>query len=114
MSTLDDPRSLDATVLADRRAQLMAERAHLLEVAGLTAEDLSTFDPEDPTRGRDAVSAGIGSMTATALAEVEAALARVAAGTYGACGECGARIPEERLEIMPATAYCVGCRSRLG
>ncbi|CAI9416054.1 TraR/DksA family transcriptional regulator [Nocardioides sp. T2.26MG-1] len=43
------------------------------------------------------------------LAEVEAALARVEDGTYGRCVVCGRPIPEERLEVRPTAAACVGC-----
>lgn len=28
-------------------------------------------------------------------------------GTYGRCTVCGERIPDERLEALPDTAYCV-------
>ena len=41
------------------------------------------------------------------LARVDAALARVDAGTYGTCTVCGGTIPDERLEILPETPYCV-------
>ncbi|MDG6103202.1 TraR/DksA C4-type zinc finger protein [Dactylosporangium aurantiacum] len=43
------------------------------------------------------------------LAELDDALARVAAGTFGRCEVCGRRIPAERLEIRPAARTCVGC-----
>lgn len=43
------------------------------------------------------------------LVEVDAALDRVAAGTYGTCESCGLPIPSERLEARPTTRTCVGC-----
>ena len=43
------------------------------------------------------------------LADLDAALARVDAGTYGVCQRCGAAIPEARLEARPAALTCVGC-----
>lgn len=46
------------------------------------------------------------------LAEVDGALARIEAGTYGRCSICNGAIPSERLEIMPAADLCVGCRHR--
>ena len=30
-------------------------------------------------------------------------------GSYGVCEKCGATIPSERLEALPATPYCVSC-----
>ena len=41
------------------------------------------------------------------IASFDAALDRVAKGTYGKCASCGQPIPEERLEIVPDTPYCV-------
>ncbi len=42
--------------------------------------------------------------------EVEAALGRMDAGTYGLCQRCGLPIPEERLEALPATRLCISCK----
>ena len=43
------------------------------------------------------------------IAEIDAALARIDAGTYGTCVQCGAAIPEERLELRPFAGRCVTC-----
>lgn len=43
------------------------------------------------------------------LAELDAAEARVAAGTYGVCTVCGGRIPDGQLELRPARTNCVAC-----
>jgi len=43
------------------------------------------------------------------LAEVEAALVRVAEGTYGVCQVCNRPIAAERLEAIPWAATCVSC-----
>lgn len=45
------------------------------------------------------------------LAEVEAALERLDAGTYGTCERCGQPIARARLEARPAARTCVGCVS---
>ncbi|MBV6522491.1 MAG: RNA polymerase-binding transcription factor DksA [Gemmatimonadaceae bacterium] len=37
------------------------------------------------------------------------ALERIHDGSYGVCAGCADRIPFERLEVMPATRYCVRC-----
>ena len=43
------------------------------------------------------------------IAEIDAALDRITAGTYGTCVRCGTAIPAERLEFRPRAATCVGC-----
>jgi DnaK suppressor protein len=44
------------------------------------------------------------------LGEIDAALARIEAGTYGKCVNCGAQIPAERLEAMPWATLCIDCK----
>jgi RNA polymerase-binding transcription factor DksA len=46
------------------------------------------------------------------LTEVEAALARLDAGTYGVCVSCGQQIPAARLDVRPSADRCVACASR--
>ncbi len=46
---------------------------------------------------------------ASSLADVDRALAKVVAGTYGRCDGCGEPIPPARLTAKPAAATCVGC-----
>lgn len=41
------------------------------------------------------------------LERIEDALERMRAGTYGRCVVCGGKIPDERLEALPDTPYCV-------
>ena len=43
------------------------------------------------------------------LADVEAALARRAAGGYGICETCGRPIAAERLAARPAARTCIDC-----
>ena len=41
------------------------------------------------------------------LADIDAALAKVASGTYGLCEVCGEPIPDGRLEARPTARTCV-------
>ena len=41
----------------------------------------------------------------------EAALARLADGTFGRCERCSARIGEARLEARPTARLCIDCAS---
>ncbi|RJX22745.1 MAG: conjugal transfer protein TraR [Ammonifex sp.] len=43
---------------------------------------------------------------------VDDALAKMKAGRYGYCDECGAEIPEERLEAIPYTTMCQHCKEK--
>lgn len=46
------------------------------------------------------------------LEEVEAALGKMAAGTYGVCEKCGRLIGEERLDALPWATHCIACQRR--
>jgi RNA polymerase-binding transcription factor DksA len=46
-----------------------------------------------------------------ALDEIETALAKMEAGTYGACEACGLAIPLVRLYASPATRFCLACQA---
>lgn len=46
-------------------------------------------------------------------AEVLAAMDRIENGTYGTCENCGAKIVEERLELLPYARYCTPCAEKL-
>jgi len=46
-----------------------------------------------------------------AIEEIDAALAKIAAGTYGLCESCGNPVPKARLEALPHARLCVSCKS---
>jgi RNA polymerase-binding protein DksA len=46
------------------------------------------------------------------LQAIDAALLRIENGTYGKCVNCGAQIPEERLEAMPWATLCIECKRK--
>lgn len=46
------------------------------------------------------------------LAEIDAALARLDAGTHGTCEACGHPIAADRLAARPTARTCLGCATR--
>jgi RNA polymerase-binding transcription factor DksA len=119
------------TTDAARRAQLTEERDQLLEQlsrigraprAGAggggdeRANDELAFDEGFADSGQ--VTAERGEVDALAtkllegLREVDDALAKFEAGTYGTCENCGKEIGEARLEAMPSARFCMVCASQ--
>lgn len=43
------------------------------------------------------------------VSRLRAALARIAAGAYGTCAECGGAIAPARLDALPEITTCVDC-----
>jgi DnaK suppressor protein len=48
---------------------------------------------------------------AAELSEIDAALARIADGTYGSCEQCGGAIGRDRLRALPEVRRCLACSS---
>jgi DnaK suppressor protein len=74
----------------------------------------------DPGSGQDARLAARGRASQAlhravaerlALAEIEAALARLAAGRFGWCQQCGVAITTARLAEMPQARNCPACET---
>jgi DnaK suppressor protein len=106
----------DPTTSADARAALLAERERVLaELAGIEVEG-----PGQMTYGSQAAAAthvfeqqrdlALRERNEQHLAAVDAALARLDAGTYGLCQSCGKPIAPERLEALPSAALCIDCQ----
>lgn len=57
----------------------------------------------------DEVLEEFGHVGSDELKAIDAALDRIAAGTYGVCVRCGEDISPERLEIVPQTPFCKDC-----
>jgi RNA polymerase-binding transcription factor DksA len=60
----------------------------------------------------DEVSEVLAEGARVALRDVLDALRRMDLGSYGRCVVCDERIPLARLEVIPAVAECLPCRSR--
>lgn len=43
---------------------------------------------------------------------IGAALARIKDGSFGACTDCGADIPDARLQANPMAERCIGCQTK--
>ena len=46
------------------------------------------------------------------IRDLDAALIRIANGTYGICGDCGEAIAPERLQAFPVAKRCHDCQRR--
>ncbi len=95
--------------LRERRDELAGELARLTAPPDETA--VVSFGKrvgDGTTEAVERISSTLTARSLTAsLAEVERALERVAAGSYGRCEVCGEEIPVERLEVRPSTSRCV-------
>lgn len=104
--------------LAQRQRHLRAEiKAHLKGtgdsgVVGLSSVPLETDDwgVGDELAARDIAETR---QLLSELRDVEAALSRMSAGTYGECTDCGEAIAPARLRAYPAATRCIACQGAL-
>ena len=94
---------------ADRLDRLREDHTGFVEASKDSNAD-DEHDPEGATIAfeRSQVATLVRQATEH-LAQVDSALARLEAGTYGTCTGCGGSIPEERLEARPTALTCIGC-----
>lgn len=105
---------LGASLRRKREEVLSSRRAIAVEAheAAPTAFSFHAADHAGAAYDRE-VGARVLQTEAELLGEIDAALDRIADGTYGDCEVCGRPIPIERLEAKPWARQCVPCRTAL-
>ena len=106
----------DKEFLDNIRVVLLQRRAQINSVvqAGQSQLAANEGDPSDiadrASDGfEDELTAGLLSIEASQLDEVDAAIARMDGGVYGICVRCGKPVPRKRLEILPFARRCLKC-----
>jgi len=97
--------------LLEARWQARLEELTELALAYHAAGDVPGDEPgpqEPQTLLRRAVAAR------RKLKDVEEALARLAAGSFGRCEQCGSEIPPGLLALIPEARYCPRCDTAPG
>jgi RNA polymerase-binding transcription factor DksA len=108
----DSPR----TALLQMRAQTTAEIAtldsdlHSLFEASRASNADDEHDPEGSTIAYErAQLTAVLDAARRHLADIDDALRRLPAGTYGTCESCSQPIGEDRLAVRPFARTCVAC-----
>jgi DnaK suppressor protein len=112
--------------LLEQRELLQEERATYVRQADelkAEADQLATeMEPGESEFGEEGGEGGnlsvereldlrLSAQARTAVIEIDQALAKIEAGTYGMCEKCGQPIPKARLKALPAAPLCVACKS---
>ncbi|MGM7672210.1 TraR/DksA family transcriptional regulator [Microbacterium sp. A93] len=98
---------------ADARTDaLTATLAELTHDRSSQSDD-DEHDPEGvPLSAEWSRLSGLLDGSRTELQQVDDAIARMDAGTYGVCTSCGRRIPVARLRVRPFAERCVPCAEK--
>jgi DnaK suppressor protein len=93
------------------RRELEEARSQLASQVAALDGDGDDFDENFADSGQVAAEQGENRVLAGQLRgeleDVERALEKLDAGTYGVCEVCGKEISSARLEAMPATRFCI-------
>jgi len=95
-----------------RLTELEREFAGILESSGAAGTD-DEHDPEGATIAFERQhAAALLSQARQRLAQIDAAMLRLAEGRYGTCEDCGRPIGAARLAARPVAATCIDCAAR--
>ncbi len=107
-------------IFSEARRQLRDRRVTLLRLVGketAAASEIQTqaaHEQRDETsiRSTSVVLQGLSEAHRRDVAQIDAALARIEAGTYGECERCGHGIGRQRLRAIPEARLCITCSAR--
>jgi DnaK suppressor protein len=116
--------SADGAMFSSLRGELIRQRDHLRgEIVAQGADpdsddvtfvdDAGFADRSHSTEERSRVISVVRALRSN-LFDVQRALARMDAGTYGVCERCGNGISSERLEALPWAVLCIDCKQKAG
>ncbi len=102
------------TLRLTQKQRLLARRTEI------TGDLREIEDQRDETRSKDwedrsaerqgdEVLEALGHQELNELKRIDAALARIAEGSYGDCLKCGEPISDARLELLPDAPLCKNC-----
>jgi DnaK suppressor protein len=101
---------------------LLARRSELRKRLGLELEELAhvkhssasgdAADAAFDSSGEE-IASTLAELESKELAQIERALRRLKAGTYGKCEACNVSIPVARLNALPFSTLCVKCQREM-
>lgn len=105
-------------MLEELRAELESQLARLERSMSMTDEAVRPVELDQQAVGRlsrmdslqsQSMSRNLQEREQVRYGAIRAALARMDAGTYGVCTECGAEIEAGRLVVFPEAEHCPAC-----
>jgi DnaK suppressor protein len=114
------PSTLNATLIEEFGRRLQEARFALLRTLAATDDEMATLEAHQAgavveDAATDTVAAILSRLEGRQkheLDEIEDALVRLEAGTFGLCERCGRAIALARLRAMPAARHCLECQQK--
>lgn len=101
-------------MLLEMKGELLQEIAAnmKMEISHLQEAIADIYDLADDERERQ-FSIILCNRDREKLELIDEALEKIEDGDYGVCEECGSKISEGRLKVMPFARHCVPCKSKI-
>jgi RNA polymerase-binding protein DksA len=96
--------------LVELRAEVQAAQHARLQSGDAGTHEVADRKDEAAQRQVEGLDSAQEQRDIDELAQVESALQRLAAGSYGNCADCGDAIAPERLRVQPAAQRCAACQ----
>jgi RNA polymerase-binding protein DksA len=116
------PKKPNKRLIATLRKRLEEEREELLVQAANLEADAADESWKEPRSDDDAETGtatferertmSLARNARQTIIQIERALDRIEAGSYGLCINCGEPIAVERLEALPQAVDCLDCRRK--
>ena len=100
--------------LLRKRAEILAEGGTVRPLQTSMENNSRQGDLADQASGNNEVhiELKLRQTDAKILTAIEEALARIDKGSYGVCRDCGEPIAPARLNAIPWTRVCIGCKEK--
>lgn len=101
--------------LTDERARIVEELSAMgadPEESGIEISSDDGFADSAASTAEKAELLALVERLRETLADLDDALERIEAGSYGICDGCGEHIPLERLEARPQARLCMSCQEQ--
>lgn len=110
------PQDIFETQLIAARTELLARMAHerggVVSRAEVAADHYdNSFQSRAQIRTERQTEFALNEHETAELGDIDAALERIRAGTYGICTDCSVSIPPARLSAYPTAKRCIDCQS---
>lgn len=110
------PQDIFKTQLIAARTELLARMAHerggVVSRAEVAADRYdNSFQSRAQIRTERQTEFALNEHETAELGDIDAALERIRAGTYGICTDCSISIPPARLSAYPTAKRCIDCQS---
>lgn len=98
-------------VLLKRRSALKAALDGDLSYLEQSSVDGDLADAASDTNS-DELAASLADFAGKEIQNIDEALKKMDRGEYGKCDDCGKKIAQERLSVLPYAACCITCQGK--